>query len=119
MDPVTKSRQSGMDAELPPAPPVESRKSFAEMRKGLSVLDLYIDADACPVKQEICRVAKRYHLNVTFVSNARMRIPEQAAVRLVVVGDQFDAADQWIVEHISRDDIVVTTDRPPPPASGP
>jgi uncharacterized protein YaiI (UPF0178 family) len=78
----------------------------------LRVLDLYVDADACPVKEEICRVAKRYQLNVTFVSNARMRIPDQAAVRLVVVGDQFDAADQWIVEHLSRDDIVVTTDIP-------
>ena len=57
-------------------------------------------------------MAKRYQLNVTFVSNARMRIPDQTAVRLVVVGDHFDAADQWIVEHISRDDIVVTTDIP-------
>jgi uncharacterized protein len=76
------------------------------------VLDLYVDTDACPVKQEICKVAKRYHLSVTFVSNSWMRIPDQEAVKLVVVGDQFDAADQWIVEHVSKNDIVVTTDVP-------
>ncbi len=74
------------------------------------MLELYIDADACPVKQEVCKVAKRYHLNVTFVSNSWMRIPDQAAAKLVVVGDQFDAADQWIVEHVTLDDIVVTAD---------
>ncbi len=74
------------------------------------MLDLYIDADACPVKQEVCKVAKRYHLKVTFVSNSWMRIPEQESVKLVVVSDQFDAADQWIVEHITKDDIVVTAD---------
>lgn len=76
------------------------------------MLNLYIDADACPVKGEVCRVAKRYHLNVTFVSNSWMRIPAQEAVELVVVGDQFDAADQWIVEHATKDDIVVTSDIP-------
>jgi uncharacterized protein YaiI (UPF0178 family) len=81
-------------------------------RKEDEVLDIYIDADACPVKQEICKVARRYHLNVTFVSNSWMRMAEQEGVKLVVVGDQFDAADQWIVEHISRDDIVVTADIP-------
>ena len=75
-------------------------------------MNLYIDADACPVKQEVCKVAKRYGLNVTLVANSWMRIPGQEAVKLVVVGDQFDAADQWIVEHISKDDIVVTSDIP-------
>ncbi len=76
------------------------------------MLDIYIDADACPVKQEIFRVAKRYHLNVTLVSNSWLRIPPQDAVKLVIVSDQFDAADKWIVEHISTDDIVITTDIP-------
>jgi len=75
-------------------------------------LDLYIDTDACPVKQEICKVAKRYGLKVTFVANSWMRMPEQEGLKLVVVGDQFDAADQWIVEHVSKDDIVVTADIP-------
>ena len=76
------------------------------------MLDLYIDTDACPVKQEICKVAKRYGLKVTFVANSWMRMPEQEGLKLVVVGDQFDAADQWIVEHVSKDDIVVTADIP-------
>lgn len=76
------------------------------------MLELYVDADACPVKQEVCKVAKRLRLNVTFVSNSWMRIPVQEGANLVVVGDQFDAADQWIVEHIAKDDIVVTADIP-------
>jgi uncharacterized protein len=75
-------------------------------------LDIYVDTDACPVKQEICKVARRHRLNVTFVSNSWMRMPDQEAAKLVVVGDQFDAADQWIVEHASQDDIVVTADVP-------
>lgn len=76
------------------------------------MLELYIDTDACPVKQEILKVAKRHSLRVTFVANSWMRIADQEGVRLVVVGDQFDAADQWIVEHVTRDDIVITTDIP-------
>ena len=74
------------------------------------MLEIYVDADACPVKVEVCRVAKRHQLNVTFVSNSRMRVPEQAGVKLVVVQGNFDAADDWIVEHVSKDDIVVTSD---------
>jgi uncharacterized protein YaiI (UPF0178 family) len=76
------------------------------------LLEIYVDADACPFKQEVCKVAKRNRLNVTFVSNTLMRIPDQEGAKLVVVEGQFDAADNWIVEHISKDDIVVTTDIP-------
>ncbi|MFH1625112.1 MAG: YaiI/YqxD family protein [Pseudomonadota bacterium] len=76
------------------------------------MLEIYVDADACPVKQEVCRVAKRYRLNVTFVSNSRMRVPDQEVAKLVVVQGQFDTADNWIVEHVSKDDIVVTADIP-------
>ncbi|OGV72716.1 MAG: hypothetical protein A3K19_02760 [Lentisphaerae bacterium RIFOXYB12_FULL_65_16] len=76
------------------------------------MLDIYVDADACPVKQEVCRVAERYGLKVTFVSNSRMRIPEQDAVELVVVTGKFDAADDWIAEHVTENDIVVTADIP-------
>jgi uncharacterized protein YaiI (UPF0178 family) len=76
------------------------------------MLDIYVDADACPVKQEVCRVALRYHLTVTFVSNSPMRIPNQEGVSLVVVEGQFDAADDWIVERVAQDDIVVTADIP-------
>ena len=76
------------------------------------MLDIFVDADACPVKQEVCRVAQRYRLEVTLVANSAMRVPEQRGVKLVVVEGAFDAADDWIVEHVSQDDIVVTADIP-------
>jgi uncharacterized protein YaiI (UPF0178 family) len=76
------------------------------------LLEIYVDADACPVKQEVCRVAKRYRLKVTLVSNSWMRVSDPEVAKLVVVEGQFDAADNWIVEHVSKDDIVVTTDIP-------
>jgi uncharacterized protein YaiI (UPF0178 family) len=76
------------------------------------LLEIFVDADACPVKQETCRVAKRHRLNVTFVSNSRMRIPVQEAAKLVVIESRFDTADDYIVGHVSKDDIVVTADIP-------
>jgi uncharacterized protein YaiI (UPF0178 family) len=76
------------------------------------MLDIYVDADACPVKQEVCRVAQRYRLQVIFVANTQMRVPDQGMVSLVVVEGQLDAADLWIAEHIGEDDIVVTADIP-------
>lgn len=74
--------------------------------------DIFVDADACPVKQEIYRVAKRYALRVTLVSNAWMRIPHEDWLTLVVVEGQFDAADDWIVEHVTERDIVISGDIP-------
>jgi len=76
------------------------------------LLDVYVDADACPVKQEVCRVAARYGLEVRFVANSWMRTPEQEGAELVVVEGQFDAADDWIAGRASRGDIVVTADIP-------
>ena len=73
---------------------------------------IYVDADACPVKQEVCKVARRYGLAVTFVSNSRMGIPDPGISTLVVVDGGFDAADDWIVGQVSTDDIVVTADIP-------
>ena len=75
-------------------------------------MHIYIDADACPVKQEVYRVANRYNLEVTLVANSWMRIPKQRKFTLQVVGDVFDAADDWIVEHVLSEDIVVTADIP-------
>jgi uncharacterized protein YaiI (UPF0178 family) len=75
-------------------------------------LHIYVDADACPVKNEVYRVAKRYELNVTLVANAWMRTPDDPGVTLEVVEDDFDAADDWIVDHVEIDDIVVTADIP-------
>lgn len=71
-----------------------------------------MDADGCPVKDEVYRVAKRYEIEVTLVSNSWMRTPAVEWVSLVVVEDLFDAADDWIVTHVAKDDIVITADIP-------
>ena len=77
-----------------------------------SMLEIYVDADACPVKEEVNRVAARYQLNVTYVANSRMRLPDSQTAKLVVVAGLHDAADHWIVEHVTENDIVVTGDIP-------
>ena len=74
------------------------------------MLHIFVDADACPVKQEVYRVAQRYGLNVTLVSNSWMRVPDGEWLVLEVVGDAFDEADDWIVDHVQPDDIVITAD---------
>ena len=76
------------------------------------MLEIFIDADGCPVKPEVYRVAQRYGLHVTVVANAWMRIPYGAWLELVVVEGQFDAADDWIVDHVTGGDIVITGDIP-------
>jgi uncharacterized protein YaiI (UPF0178 family) len=73
---------------------------------------LYVDADACPVKAEVFRVAERHDLPVTLVAGASMRIPNDPRIRLEVVTQGFDAADDWIVERAAPGDIVVTADIP-------
>jgi hypothetical protein len=75
-------------------------------------LHIYVDADACPVKQEVYRVAGRCRLDVTLVANSWMRIPHRARVSLEVVAGGLDAADDWIVEHVQPDDVVITADIP-------
>ena len=74
------------------------------------MLHIFIDADACPVKDEVYRVADRYSLSVTLVTNSWMRVPDRQRITLQVVGEGFDAADDWIVEHLRCRDIVVTAD---------
>ena len=76
------------------------------------MLHIYVDADACPVKNEVYRVADRYQLEVTLVSNSRMRVPQSARIKLEVVGAGFDEADDWIVEHVQHGDVVITADIP-------
>ncbi len=73
---------------------------------------IYVDADACPVKAEVIRVAQRHALEVIYVSNSWMRLPEEWGAKLQVVDDQFDAADNWIVEQVVPGDIVITADIP-------
>ncbi len=76
------------------------------------MLHIFIDADACPVKREVYRVASRYSLNVTLVTNTWMRVPNEPWISLEVVKDGLDAADDWIVENIQPHDIVITADIP-------
>ena len=74
------------------------------------MLHIFVDADACPVKQEVYRVAGRYHLDVTLVANSWMRVPNEPWIALEVVGGGFDEADDWIVERTQAHDIVITAD---------
>ena len=73
---------------------------------------ILVDADAAPVKQEVFRVALRYGIKVILVANSPINIPEEDWLETVVVSGQFDAADDWIVDHVQKDDIVVTGDIP-------
>jgi uncharacterized protein YaiI (UPF0178 family) len=73
---------------------------------------IYVDADACPVKEEIYRVARRHQVQVYVVANSPMRVPDEALIELVVVRGGFDAADDWIAERIGPGDVAVTTDIP-------
>jgi uncharacterized protein YaiI (UPF0178 family) len=76
--------------------------------------DIYVDGDACPVREETYRVAARLGLNVFVVSNGSrpIRPPGTANVRMVLVGESPDAADDWIAERISALDVCVTSDIP-------
>lgn len=75
-------------------------------------MNIYVDADACPVKDEVLRVAARHGLPVHMVSNAWMRLDEHPLLNRVVVPEGPDAADDWIAERITSDDICVTQDIP-------
>jgi uncharacterized protein YaiI (UPF0178 family) len=76
------------------------------------MLHIYVDADACPVKEEVYRVARRCALNVTLVANAPQWIPEDERFVLVVVREGMDVADDWIAKHAGEGDIVITADIP-------
>jgi uncharacterized protein YaiI (UPF0178 family) len=80
--------------------------------KGIQLSEILVDADGCPVKEEVYRVAQRYGLRVTLVANSWLRIPDAEWLALVVVSDGFDAADDWIVDHVRQNDIVISGDIP-------
>jgi uncharacterized protein len=86
----------GMDALNKPAKPIT----------------IYVDADACPVKAEIYRVAERHGIQVYVVSNSYMAVPREAFIERIIVSGTPDAADNWIAEQASRGSIVVTADIP-------
>jgi uncharacterized protein YaiI (UPF0178 family) len=75
-------------------------------------IQIYIDADACPVKDEVMRVAERHGLVVTLVANGGMRPSRDPMVKTVVVAQGADAADDWIADHATAGDIVITADIP-------
>jgi uncharacterized protein YaiI (UPF0178 family) len=85
---------------------------FHFFQPGVGMHRIYIDGDACPVKQETYRVARRYSIPVTVVVNRPMRIPSDEGISLVVVPGGFDEADNWIATHAGPGDIVVTADIP-------
>ena len=76
------------------------------------MVKLYVDADASPVKNEVIKVAKRYGLTVYLVSNSRLQIGQDDSVEMVIVSGDFDAADDWIAERVTNQDIVVSGDIP-------
>jgi uncharacterized protein len=74
------------------------------------MIRILVDADACPVKEEIYKVAFRHGAPVTIVSNSPIRVPAHALIDRVVVGDGFDAADDWIAERAGAATVCVTAD---------
>ena len=80
------------------------------LRKMTYAVQIYLDADACPVKAEVFRVAARHGLVVYMVSNNWMRLDENPLIKRVVVADGPDAADDWIAERVGASDIAVTAD---------
>lgn len=77
-----------------------------------SSIRIFIDADACPVKEEVYRVARRYALKVYVISNGGVRVPQDPLIEMVVVEQGPDVADDWIAERATSTDIVITSDIP-------
>jgi uncharacterized protein len=75
-------------------------------------MQIYVDADACPVKDEAAKVAARHSLIIHYVANSHMRLPMGEHVKRMVVAEGADAADDWIVAQLQPNDIVVTADVP-------
>lgn len=75
-------------------------------------IEIFIDADACPVKEEVYKVAHRYGLKTYVVSNAFMQIPQSPLIERVIVDAGPDVADDWIAEHVQPGDVAVTNDIP-------
>jgi uncharacterized protein len=73
---------------------------------------IFVDADACPVKEEVYRVARRYGLRVYVIANGGIRVPREPMIELVIVAQGPDAADDWIATNATSSDVVVTADIP-------
>jgi hypothetical protein len=79
---------------------------------GPELIEIFVDGDGCPVKDETYVVATRYGIPVVLVANSRLSVPEGLGVEMVLVAQGPDAADDWIVEHVRAEDVVVTADIP-------
>ena len=77
-----------------------------------NTIAIYVDADACPVKPEVYRVAERHRLKVFVVANSFLQVPREPWIERVLVPGNFDAADDWIAERAARGAIVITADIP-------
>jgi uncharacterized protein len=78
----------------------------------IAAITIYVDADACPVKDEIYRVAGRHGAHVVVVANSFLAVPREPWIERVIVSDKFDAADDWIAERAGPRTVVVTADVP-------
>ena len=76
----------------------------------MTAVRILVDADACPVKDEIYKFAWRHEVPVTIVSNSHFRVPAHPLIERVVVSDGFDAADDWIAERADTKSVVITAD---------
>jgi uncharacterized protein YaiI (UPF0178 family) len=85
---------------------------MADAMEGPPQIRIFVDADACPVKNEVYRVAERYGLKVYVVANSFMNVPRSDMIERVIVSEGPDVADDWIVERAGATDIVVTADIP-------
>lgn len=82
------------------------------MAASAATISIYVDADACPVKAEVYRVAERHGVHVSVVANSFLTVPRSPMIERVVVGSAFDAADDWIAERAKRGVIVISADIP-------
>ena len=82
------------------------------MKSILNPTRIYVDADACPVKDEIYRVAARHGLPVSVVAGQFIRVPQDPLIERIAAGSGMDAADDWIAERAGKGDIVITSDIP-------
>ncbi len=78
----------------------------------MSTTRIYVDADACPVKDEIYKVAARHHLQVSVVAGNFIRVPQDPSIERIAAGAEMDAADDWIAQRAGAGDIVITSDVP-------
>ncbi len=92
--------------------PLRSPPKSQPMTPFLNTTRIYVDADACPVKDEIYRVAARHGLPVSVVAGQFIRVPEDPLIERIAAGSEMDAADDWIAERAGKGDIVITSDIP-------